>query len=302
VIQGERDLREGLDRDIHRLAALMRGKHTVVLSGAGVSTESGIPDYRGPRGSLLARKPMSYREFVQSADNRRRYWARSANGWARVRDARPNAGHVALSRLERLGLLSGLITQNVDGLHHAAGSRHVIELHGALAEVRCLDCGTMERRDHLQARMEAANPAWRFQDARVAPDGDAELPADAVISFSVPACLACGGTLKPDVIFFGENVPSPRVEAAMRIVDEADLLLVVGSSLTVFSGFRFAQRAAARTLPIAIVNQGPTRADALSHLRIDARTGEALPRLVTALEDDQGDEDKLLPQPAGGPS
>ncbi len=269
---------------LDRLAAMMRGGRTTVLSGAGLSTESGIPDYRGPQGVLHARKPMSYREFVQSAENRRRYWARSSLGWTRVRDARPNAGHLALARMEEHGFLAGVITQNVDRLHHAAGSRRVIELHGALAEVRCLDCGREEPRDHLQGRLEAANAGWRPSEAEAAPDGDAEVSADAVASFSVPACLACGGTLKPDVVFFGENVPAPRVEAAMQLLDEAELLLVVGSSLTVFSGFRFAQRAAARRIPIAIVNQGPTRADDLAALHIQERTGEALPRLASTLE------------------
>ena len=272
---------------IEALAALMRIRLTVVLSGAGLSTESGIPDYRGPQGVLHARTPMSYREFVQSAENRRRYWARSALGWERVRDARPNAGHLAVARLEAAGHVAGVITQNVDGLHRAAGSRQVIELHGALAEVRCLDCGRVEARDHLQQRLEAANPGWSPAQAKAAPDGDAEIPADAVSAFSVPGCEACGGTLKPDVVFFGENVPSPKVEAAMRLVDQARLLLVVGSSLTVFSGFRFAQRAAARGIPIAIVNQGPTRADGLAALRIDQRTGEALPRLADILDEDR---------------
>jgi NAD+-dependent protein deacetylase sirtuin 4 len=270
---------------LEQLAAMMRERLTVVLSGAGVSTESGIPDYRGPRGLLRARKPMTYREFVQSAENRRRYWARSASGWARVRDARPNTGHLAIAQLESLAWVTGVITQNVDRLHHAAGSRRVIELHGTLAEVLCLDCGRMEPRDHLQGRLEASNPGWSFQEVEAAPDGDAELPMDAVAAFSVPGCLACGGTLKPDVIFFGENVPGSRVQAAMRMVDDAGLLLVAGSSLTVFSGFRFAQRAAAQGIPLAIMNQGPTRADALAELCIDARLGDALPRLVLALQD-----------------
>ncbi len=268
------------DSPVEALAALMRDRLTVVLSGAGMSTESGIPDYRGPQGSLRARKPMTYREFVQSAESRRRYWARSARGWARVRDARPNAAHLAVARLESLGNVTGVITQNVDRLHHAAGSRRVIELHGALADVRCMDCGCTEPRDLLQKRLRASNPEWSFDEVEAAPDGDAELSAEAVASFSVPGCQACGGALKPDVIFFGENVPAPRVEAAMRMVDEAGLLLVTGSSLAVYSGYRFVQRAAARAIPLAIVNLGPTRADSLAQLRIEARLGDALPRLA----------------------
>jgi len=261
----------------------MRDRTTVVLSGAGMSTESGIPDYRGPQGSLRVRRPITYREFVQSAENRRRYWARSAGGWERVRGARPNAGHLAVARLESLGRIAGVITQNVDRLHQAAGNRRVIELHGALADVRCLDCGRTEPRDLLQERLRASNPGWSFEDAEVAPDGDAELPAEAVAAFNVPGCLACGGTLKPDVVFFGENVPAARVDAAMQMLGKAGLLLVTGSSLAVYSGYRFAQGAAARAIPLAIVNLGPTRADSIAQLRIDARLGEVLPRLADAI-------------------
>lgn len=291
---------------VEELADLMRGRRTLVLSGAGISTESGIPDYRGPEGSLRARAPMSYRDFVQSAENRRRYWARSAAGWSRVRDARPNAGHLALARLETRGLITGVITQNVDRLHHAAGSRRVIELHGALADVRCLDCGRTEARNQLQHRMDQANPGWAAARsvAEAAPDGDAELAAAAVSGFVVPACLACGGTLKPDVVFFGENVPVPRVEAAMQMVDQAEVLLVAGSSLAVFSGFRFTQRAAGRGMPIAIINQGKTRADDMARILIDSRTGYALPRLADLLETDwqHGAGDETIPrkEPARG--
>ena len=195
-----------LARSVEELAALVRGRRTVVLSGAGISTESGIPDYRGPQGSLRARTPMSYREFAQSAENRRRYWARSASGWTRVREARPNAGHLAVARLESMGSVAGVITQNVDRLHQAAGSRRVIELHGALADVRCMDCGRTEPRELLQERLRESNPGWSFEDAGsagAAPDGDAELPAEAAAAFIVPACRACAGPLKPDVVFFG---------------------------------------------------------------------------------------------------
>jgi len=291
----------GTDGGVERLAGWMQGRVTVVLSGAGMSTESGIPDYRGPQGSLRARKPVTYREFAQSAENRRRYWARSAGGWERVRGARPNAGHLAVARLESLGKIAGVITQNVDRLHQAAGSRRVIELHGALADVRCMDCGRAEARDLLQERLRASNPGWTFEDAEAAPDGDAELPAESVAAFNVPGCRACGGTLKPDVIFFGENVPAPRVAAAMRMVDEAGLLLVTGSSLAVYSGYRFAQRAAARAIPLAIVNLGPTRADSLAQLRIDASLGDTLSRLVAVLERKRSAESVRGPDPDGGP-
>jgi NAD-dependent SIR2 family protein deacetylase len=220
---------------------------------------------------------------VGSEEARRRYWARSAIGWARVRDARPNPAHYAIARLETIGAVSGVITQNVDGLHSAAGSRRVIELHGALAGVRCMDCGAAEERDTLQQRIEEANPGWSFTAIQAAPDGDAELPAEAVAAFSVPACARCRGVLRPDVVFFGENVPAPRVEAAGRMVDEADMLLVAGSSLTVFSGFRFVRRAVTRAMAVAIVNQGSTRGDAHASIRIDARLGEILPSLARAL-------------------
>ena len=300
----------GAEAEVHRLAQMVRAHLTVVLSGAGLSTESGIPDYRGPDGSLRARTPMSYREFVQTAENRQRYWARSAAGWARIREARPNAGHLALAGLEARGIISGVITQNVDRLHHAAGSRRVIELHGALADVRCLDCGRLEAREPLQRRIQAANPGWTESAAAAAaaaPDGDAELSPREVRTFCVPGCLACGGTLKPDVVFFGENVPAPRVEQAMQLVDTAGALLVVGSSLAVFSGFRFVRRAAERGIPIAIVNQGSTRADELAELRIHARTGEVLPLVSAALEDGlgtdpTGDEHGGQAEPAGGPA
>jgi NAD-dependent SIR2 family protein deacetylase len=266
------------------LAHLMRGRATLVLSGAGISTESGIPDYRGPNGSMLARRPMQYREFVGSADARRRYWARSAVGWARVGAALPNAGHSAVARLEQLGAVTGVITQNVDGLHQAAGSRRVLELHGSLAEVRCLSCGLPEMRDHLQARLVELNPAWAWGAAESAPDGDAEVPTGTTASFSVPGCLRCGGVLKPDVVFFGESVPAPRVEAAWRMLAGAEVLLVVGSSLAIFSGLRFVSRAARENKPVAIVNQGETRGDGMAAVRIEGRLGEVLPSLVDALE------------------
>ena len=266
------------------LARLMRGRPTLVLSGAGISTESGIPDYRGPNGSMRARRPMQYREFVGSADARRRYWARSAIGWTRVGTARPNAGHAAIARLEQNGFVTGVITQNVDGLHQAAGSLRVLELHGTLAEVRCLSCGTVELRDHLQERLAAENPVWASEAAEAAPDGDAEVSVQTVESFSVPGCLHCGGILKPDVVFFGESVPAPRVDAAWKMLAGAEVLLVVGSSLAIFSGLRFVSQAARENKPVAIVNQGETRGDGVAAVRIEGKLGEVLPSLVHALE------------------
>ena len=269
---------------IRSLASLMRGRRTVVLSGAGISTESGIPDYRGPDGSLRARKPMTYQQFVGSEQARRRYWARSAVGWERVASARPNAGHRALAAMEAAGHVGGVITQNVDGLHQAAGSRRVLELHGALADVRCLSCGSVERRDTYQDRLLRANPGWDAQPGRAAPDGDVDLAPGVDSGFSVPGCRACGGVMKPDVVFFGENVPRGRVDAAFAMVDQAQVLLVAGSSLAVFSGFRFVERAAKDGTPVAIVNRGQTRGDAMAAVRLEGRLGDVLPRLEALLD------------------
>jgi NAD+-dependent protein deacetylase sirtuin 4 len=269
--------------DIERLAELLRGRRVAALTGAGCSTESGIPDYRGPGTRRRARDAIQYRAFLRDAETRRRYWARSLVGWPRVRDALPNAGHVALAELERRGTLAGLITQNVDRLHHMAGSRSVIELHGALAEARCLDCGRLEARGGLQERILALNPGFPERCAALRPDGDAELPEGLVRGFRVPSCTGCDGTLKPNVVFFGENVPRHVVNAAFQMVDAADVLLVVGSSLMVFSGLRFVRRAAERGLPVAIVNLGETRGDALATLRVAASIGQALPALAQAL-------------------
>jgi NAD-dependent SIR2 family protein deacetylase len=211
---------------------------------------------------------------------RQRYWARSMLGWPRFSAAAPNEGHRAFAALEQRGLLQGVITQNVDRLHHAAGSRRVVELHGALAEVVCLGCGRLEARASLQARLTLLNPRWE-SDAELAPDGDAELAE--VDGFRVADCLACGGVLKPRVVFFGENVPRPVVDGAFALLEEGDALLVVGTSLTVYSGFRFVRRAAERGVPVVILNLGPTRGDGLATVSIDAPVGTALPTLVAAL-------------------
>ena len=267
--------------DLEALAELARGKRVVALTGAGCSTESGIPDYRGP--DARPRSPLQHRDFVDKPEARRRYWARSAVGWPRFRAARPNAGHRALAALEHAGALAGIITQNVDGLHGAAGSREVVELHGALARVRCLACERVTTRDEMQDRLLAANAGWSAASAPAAPDGDVELPDELVASFRVVPCEACGGVLMPDVVFFGGSVPRATLDAAWASFARAELLLVVGTSLAVFSGYRFVRRAAEAGVPIAIVNHGPTRGDGHATLRLDARCGEALPRLARML-------------------
>ncbi len=280
------------DDPFSELVGLLRSRRAVALVGAGCSTESGIPDYRGPQGSLRTRQPMRYKEFVGSPEGRARYWSRSAVGWPAFSAARPNAAHVALAELERTGVLAGVITQNVDGLHHAAGSREVIELHGSLARVRCLDCGETLPRRTFQDLLLSLNGAWLERARRSAggaveraPDGDAEVSAETISGFSVPGCRVCHGVLKPDVVFFGENVPKERVDAAWRLMQEAEVLLVVGSSLTVFSGRRFVYGAKKAGIPVGIVNLGPTRGDELADLKVEARLGEVLPRLVRALGD-----------------
>jgi NAD+-dependent protein deacetylase sirtuin 4 len=265
------------------LVALLRGRRFVVLTGAGCSTESGIPDYRGPGTRARARNPIQHREFIGRPEVRARYWARSLIGWPRFSSAHPNAAHHALATLERAGVVRGLITQNVDRLHHAAGSQRVIELHGALARVRCLECGAMEARAELQERLLALNPEFTEQQAELRPDGDAELPVESVRSFRVADCLRCGGILKPDVVFFGDNVPPPTVEAAFSLLAEGEALLVVGSSLAVWSGYRFVVRAAERQMPVALVNMGESRGDPHAQVRVEARAGEVLPRLAEVL-------------------
>lgn len=281
---------EGPDGALGRLVDLLRDRRAVVLAGAGCSTESGIPDYRGPGGRLRSRSPVQYGDFVRSADHRRRYWARSAVGWCRMATAQPNTAHRGLAELERIGAVRGVITQNVDGLHQAAGSRRVIELHGSLARVVCLDCMDRTPRARMQERLGALNGEWlarevdeRAEPTEAAPDGDAELGDSAYTGFRVPACERCDGVLKPDVVFFGENVPKDRVAAAFGLLDEADALLVVGSSLTVYSGRRFVYGAVERDLPIAVVNLGPTRADEHATARVDGRLGDVMPRVVDLL-------------------
>ena len=268
---------------VQHLAALLAGRRVLVLSGAGVSTESGIPDYRGPESIKKPRNPMRYKEFVGSAEARRRYWARSFRGWLAVHRAAPNGGHRALAGMEARGAVGGVITQNVDGLHQGAGSRNVLELHGSLAAVKCLECGARESRRKLQARMLVLNPTFETQGVEITPDGDAEIPQRLIDGFTVPGCLRCGGVLKPDVVFFGENVPKERVLRAYEMLARADALLVVGSSLTVFSGYRFVARAKQEGKPVAIINQGPTRGDGDAVLKVEAPLGEVLPALAALL-------------------
>lgn len=275
----------GATRELDALVTLLRGRRLVALTGAGLSTESGIPDYRSPEALAHARTPIQGPEFRRSERVRQRYWARAVIGWERFSGAQPNAGHRALAALEAAGVLGDVITQNVDRLHHAAGSRRVVELHGALADVECLGCGATEPRAAVQARMLAHNPGWlaRCGAEQAAPDGDAEIAAELTDRFELAACLACGGALKPKVVFFGENVPRVIVEDAFARVDAAGALLVVGSSLAVFSGYRFLLRAHERGLPIAIVNRGPVRGEERAALKLEARLGEVLPRLAKAL-------------------
>ena len=265
------------------LAGLFLRHDVVVLSGAGMSTESGIPDYRGPKTREKARNPMRYRAFVSSAEARRHYWARSTIGWDSFSAAQPNPGHAALARLERCGRVRGIITQNVDRLHHAAGSERVVELHGALAEVVCLDCHRIEMRPHFQRRLLEMNPGWLSRAAELAPDGDADLSEEETQGFCVAHCQHCGGPMKPNVVFFGENVPEPRTQDAWDLMDDAEALLVAGSSLTVYSGYRFVRASAKRNHPIAILNLGDTRGDDAATVRLRARTGTTLPLLADLL-------------------
>lgn len=247
-----------------------------VLTGAGCSTASGIPDYRDEQGAWKRTPPVTYQAFAGDLATRQRYWARSLVGWPRIAEARPNAAHRALAALEAQGSCELLLTQNVDGLHQAAGSRSVIDLHGRLDDIVCLGCAARSSRAALQVRLVDANPEWAGLTAGAAPDGDADLEGRDFSAFLVPACEACDGMLKPDVVFFGENVPRERVQAAMAHLERADAMLVVGSSLMVYSGLRFVHAAIRAGTPVAAVNLGRTRADDLLQFRIAAPCGDAL--------------------------
>ncbi|MFG1882499.1 NAD-dependent protein deacetylase [Micromonospora sp. NPDC049102] len=270
-----------MTKSVQELASLVSGGQVVVLSGAGLSTESGIPDYRGPSGVARRHTPMTFQAFTRDAVARRRYWARSHLGWRLIARATPNDGHRAVARLQDAGLVEAVITQNVDGLHGAAGSDRVVELHGRLDEVICLDCGNLTSREEVDRRLREANPDFVARVAAVNPDGDVDLPDEQAAGFRPVDCGICGtGMLKPDVVFFGETVPRQRVARCFALVEQARAVVVLGSSLTVMSGRRFVIRAAKQGIPVAIVNQGPTRGDGYATVRVDAPLGQVLPALV----------------------
>lgn len=260
-----------------------RHRRLLVISGAGCSTAAGIPDYRDATGAWKRREPMRFEQFVGSDLARRRYWARSLLGWPTLAAARPTAAHRALANLERAGRVGRLVTQNVDGLHQAAGSTDVIDLHGRIDTVRCLACGMRSSRQALQDELARRNASWLALDAPSAPDGDADLEASDFSGFDVPACGACGGVLKPDVVFFGESVPRERVAAVRDSLAQADAVLVAGSSLMVYSGYRFVEDALAAGKPVAAVTLGRTRADPVLALKVEHEVGAALEVLAGAL-------------------
>ncbi|GAB2604088.1 Sir2 family NAD-dependent protein deacetylase [Pseudactinotalea suaedae] len=268
---------------VEQAARILAGSRFTVLTGAGISTDSGIPDYRGP--DSPPRTPMTYQQFVGDEVFRRHYWARNHVGWRHMRTTLPNAGHRALVGLERRGLLTGVITQNVDLLHEQAGARNVIDLHGHYNEVICLSCRTVFTRAHVHERLEEANPDFAVEvgDVEIAPDADAVLADTA--GFVVPPCEVCGGMLKPNIVYFGENVPKERVADAFAMLDDGGALLVAGSSLTVMSGLRFVRRAHAAGKPVVIVNRGTTRGDELADLVVDDGTSEFLAELAASLPD-----------------
>lgn len=255
----------------------------LVLTGAGLSAESGIPTYRNDSGEWQRSDPILHQEFVDSSSMRQRYWARSMNGWPYVRDAQANAAHSALAELEQLGHVSLLVTQNVDRLHQQAGSSAVIDLHGRLDRVVCRTCKAKVERDGLQRELKVLNPDYASFNATIRPDGDAEVDDEWVKGFQIPSCRACGGMLMPDVVFFGGNVPVSRVSAVQQALERADAMLVVGSSLTVWSGFRFCRQAETLGKPLIIINRGSTRADSMAQLKLEAEAAPALASLVEVL-------------------
>ncbi|EXI69652.1 MAG: NAD-dependent protein deacetylase [Candidatus Accumulibacter adjunctus] len=282
VGRGESSVSGGVadEQAIDRIALRLRGAPVVVLSGAGLSTASGIPAYRDRDGRWQQPAPMQHRDFLASAAARQRYWARSFVGWRRMGLASPAPGHRVLREMERRGIVSSVITQNVDGLHQKAGSRRVIELHGGIGRVRCLACGERFARAAMQEWLLAANPGMASVVGRSAPDGDAQVADCVASSFQVPDCPHCGGMLKPDVVFFGDSVPRARVSAALRAIDAAHALLVVGSSLMVYSGFRLADYAHRQGRPVLAINDGVTRADHLLEVKVASECGAVLERLL----------------------
>jgi NAD-dependent SIR2 family protein deacetylase len=269
-------------RDLEQFIA--RHPRLFVLTGAGCSTESGIPDYRDAAGAWKRRPPVTIRPFLDDELTRKRYWARGLAGWSHFRHAQPNGAHHALARLEREQRIELLVTQNVDGLHQAAGSRAVIDLHGRADRIRCMGCEAIMSRDQLHALLRALNPNWPHYEAEAAPDGDADPDQLDLAAFNIPSCRRCGGLLKTDVVFFGETVPAERVRQAMGALHRADAMLVVGSSLMVYSGYRFAQAAAQAGKPIAALNLGRTRADVLLTLKIEDYCVRALESAVRPRE------------------
>jgi NAD-dependent SIR2 family protein deacetylase len=265
---------------VAELGAWVAEGGVVVLSGAGLSTDSGIPDYRGPSGSARRSTPMTYQAFTRDPIARRRYWARSHLGWRTIGEARANDGHRAVAELQKQGVVDGIITQNVDGLHQSAGASDVVELHGNLARIVCLDCGDLTEREVLKGRLDEANPAFTASAVAINADGDAELDDTDLDGFRVVDCLACGGMLKPDVVYFGETVPPDRVSRSFALVGGARTLLVLGSSLTVMSGRRFVLRAVKDGVRVAIVNRGVTRGEPYAKLHIDAPLGIVLPHVA----------------------
>jgi NAD-dependent SIR2 family protein deacetylase len=273
-----------MNPDLRRLAAFVEAhRHVLVLTGAGMSTASGIPDYRDKDGVRRGRAPVQGPEFRKQEAVRKRYWARSMAGYPVLSNARPNAGHEALAALGAAGRIGSLTTQNVDGLHQRAGSADVLELHGNIHGVNCLDCHAHFARSHVQHLLEQANPGFANSSAAAAPDGDAHVEPAALADFRLPYCEHCGGTLQPDVVFFGDGVPAARTEQALAAMAAADALLVVGSSLVVYSGYRFCRMAAQSGKPIAAVNLGKTRADELFAVKLEASAEQALPELVRLL-------------------
>ncbi|WP_434642311.1 NAD-dependent protein deacetylase [Achromobacter piechaudii] len=272
-----------MDTQVSDLAALRgfvdRHPRLFVLTGAGVSTDSGIPDYRDTDGEWKRSPPMTLQTFMGNELSRARYWARSMVGWRRFGQVQPNESHLALARMQARGLVSVLVTQNVDGLHEAAGSRDVVDLHGRLDQVRCMNCDWRGGRADWQDRLQNGNPAWVSLDATDAPDGDADLEGEDFSQFMVPPCPRCGGIVKPDVVFFGETVPRERVDRANAGLASADAVLVVGSSLMVYSGYRFVTAASRNGMPIAAINLGRTRADSLLTLKVEQPCAVALEAL-----------------------
>lgn len=276
-----------MNKALHNPASLAhfldRHPRLVVLGGAGISAASGLPTYRDQQGTWQHRKPIQHRDFLRDQRTRQRYWARSMVGWPAVRDARPNDAHRRLATLERAGHVELLITQNVDRLHQRAGSTRVIDLHGRLDRVVCLDCASIIEREELQLRLLALNPALCMGPGTPRPDGDRDLPEHVLANFAVPDCKRCQGMMMPDVVFFGGTVPRARVDSAMDALRRADALLAIGSSLQVYSGYRFCRQAAALGKPVAIVNPGPTRADDLAALRLHQSASEALAQATDSI-------------------